>query len=226
MHHAAAQHLEPIIALAHFHGAAFPAALDIHFGRWFGKGEMRGAEAGFHLGAEKDAEKLFQNPFQLRHRNIAVNRQPFDLMEHRRVGLVVIGAVDATGADDADGRALRLERADLHRAGMGAQHERRAIIALGAVHVKRIHLGAGGMMAGDIERVEIIPIGFDARALGHAKAHIGKDCLHLFGHLRHRVQAALAQRAGRQADIQPFRAQACIKRGIGQGCFLGGNGAG
>jgi len=54
--------------------------------------------------------------------DILVDRQPFDLMEHRGVGLIIIGAVNTTGADDADRGAVCFQAADLHGAGMGAQH--------------------------------------------------------------------------------------------------------
>ena len=43
---------------------------------------------------ERPAEFL-KRPFQLCHRNVGVQRKPLDLMEHWRVGLIIIEPVDA-----------------------------------------------------------------------------------------------------------------------------------
>ena len=66
------------------------------------------------------------------------------------MGLVVIGAIDATGCNDAARRAVGLHIADLHGAGMGAQHMGRAIIPFGAMGVERVHFRAGRVMAWNI----------------------------------------------------------------------------
>ena len=47
--------------------------------------------------SKNDLQNSSRCPFQHRHRDVGVDGQPLDLMEHRRVGLVVIGAVHATG---------------------------------------------------------------------------------------------------------------------------------
>ena len=101
-------------------------------------------------------------------------------MKHRGVGLVIIRAVNAAGTDHPHRRAGFFHGADLNRTGVGAQHMRRAIIALGAVHVKRVHFSAGRMMTGDVQRVKIIPIGINSRPFGHGKTHIRKDCGYFF----------------------------------------------
>ena len=54
--------------------------------------------------------------------SVAVDHEPFDLVEHRRVGLVVVGGRSRPGAMMRIGGVVRLHRADLHRRGMGAQH--------------------------------------------------------------------------------------------------------
>ena len=51
----------------------------------------------------------------------SADAQPLDLVEHRRVPQVVVVAVDAARADDADRRLAREHGADLHRRGVGAQ---------------------------------------------------------------------------------------------------------
>ena len=221
MHHAGPQHFQPVVALAHLHGAAFPGTLDVDLGRGFGEGEMGGAEAGLHSRAEIGREEFLEHPFQIRHGDIAVDRQAFDLVEHRRMRLVVIGTVHATRRNRADWRALRFHRPDLHRRGMGAQHVRRAVVAFGPVHVERVHLGPGGVMAGNVQRVEIVPVGFDLRPFGDGKAHIGKDRRDLFPDLRHGVHGAGAAVTPRQGHVQPFGLETFVQRGIGQRGLLG-----
>jgi hypothetical protein len=132
VHHAGAEDLQPVVALADLERAAFPGTLDVDLGRGFGEGEVRGAEAQSDLvDLEIGAAEFFQHPLQVGHRDVAVDGQPLDLVEHRRVGLVVVGAVDPARRDHADRGALGLHRADLHRRGVGAQHVRRAVVALG-----------------------------------------------------------------------------------------------
>ncbi len=90
------------------------------------------------------------------------------------------------------------------------------------MHIERVHLGPRGVVTGDVERVEIVPVGFDARPFGDGKAHLGKDRGDLFRHLTDRVQRALTGGPGRQGHVKPFGAQAFIQRGIGQpGLFRG-----
>ncbi len=147
-------------------------------------------------------------------------RQPFDLVEHRRVGLVVVRAIDAARADDPQGRAALLHRADLHRRCMGPEHVRRPVVALLARHVERVHLRPRRMVAGDVQRVEIVPVGVDPRPFGDGKPHLGKDRGHFLGHLAHRVDRALPPVARGQRHVEPFGAQTFVQRGIGQGCLL------
>ena len=116
---------------------------------------------------EKCLHKLFQAPLQIGHGNIRVQRQTFNLMKHRRVGLIIVSPIHPTGADNTHRRAHFFHRADLNRACMGAQNMRRAIIALSAMSIERIHLCARRMVTGHVECVEIIPVGFDLRPFGH-----------------------------------------------------------
>ena len=107
--HAGAEDFHPIIALAHFERAIDPRTAHIDLCRRLGEGEMGRAEAELDLvDLEKGAAELFQHPFEISHGDIAINRQPFDLVEHWRVGLVVIGAIDAAWRNHPDGRALIL----------------------------------------------------------------------------------------------------------------------
>ena len=66
---------------------------------------------------------------------------------------------------------------------MGAQNMRRAVVPFRTRHIKRVHLGPRRVVAGNIQRVKVIPIRVDARPFGDRKPHLGKDRGQLFGHL-------------------------------------------
>ncbi len=163
---------------------------------------------------EEGAAEFLQRPFQVGHRDVAVDGQALDLVEHRRVRLVIVAAIDAAGRDDAAGGAVRLEMADLHRRGVGAQDVARAVRA--RRHVERVHLGARRVLGGDVQRVEIVPVGLDVRAFGDGKAHLGEDRRQLVRDLADRMDRALRRRAGRERDVQPLGAQPLVERRVGQ----------
>ena len=76
------------------------------------------------FGAEDLPRELGQRAFQVGHGDVAVDGQPFDLMEHPLVrGVLRLVAVDATRHDDAHRRRRLLHHACLHRGGMRPQHD-------------------------------------------------------------------------------------------------------
>lgn len=224
MDHAGAEDFEPIAPLTHFDGAAAERTLDINLGAGFREREMGRAEAGFDGFAEIGGEEFLKHPFQVRHGQVFINRQPFDLMEHRRVCLVVIGAVNATRTNDADRRALLFHFADLNRRRVRAQDVGRAVVALGAVHIERVHFGAGRMVTGDVERVEVVPIGFNLRPFGGGETHVGEDGGTFLPDLRHGVDGAHTTIPRGQCHVQPFSLQARVQCRIAQRHFLGNQG--
>ena len=126
MHHAAAEDLQPLARLADRLGT------DVDFHRRLGEREVRGAEAHLHLvHLEERLAELLEHPLQVTHVGRLVDDEALDLMEHRRVRLVAVAAVDAARRDDTDGRLLRHHRADLHGARVRAQYQRRPVAALG-----------------------------------------------------------------------------------------------
>ena len=215
MHHPRTQDLQPGIALADLQLAAFPGTADVHLGRGFGEGEMRRAEAQldrWHL--EEGPAELLQRPFQMRHADVAVDGHALDLVEHRRVRLIHVHAIDAARRDHADRGAVILHGADLHRRRVGAQHVRRTVVARRAVHEEGVVLLPCGMFGGDVQGVEIVPVAFDLRPFGDGKAHVGKDRGDLVGDLADRVDRPLTARAARKGHVQPFVAQTRVQRRI------------
>ncbi len=149
--HARAENLHPLVAFADLELAADVRIADVDLGRRFGEGKVAGAEPQFdgrHL--KERAAEFLQAPFQVGHADVAVDRQALDLVEHGRVGLVHVHAVDAARGDHADRSALVQHRTDLHRAGMGAQHVRRAVVARSAVHEERVMFLPGGVFGRNV----------------------------------------------------------------------------
>ena len=226
MHHTRAKDLKPVVTLADFQLPAGPRTPDIDFGRGFSEREMRSAKPQFDIiDLEKCFDKLFQYPFQICHRDVFVDRKPFDLMKHWRVGLIIVRAVHATRANYTQRRTHFFHRAHLNRRGMGAQNMRRAIVALGTMHIKRVHLGTRRMVAGNVQSIKIIPISVDPWALGNPKAHIRKNRRHFFADLTYRMEGALPSVTRWQCDIKPFSLKSLIERSIRQRRFLGRQGA-
>ena len=112
----------------------------------------------------------------------------------------------------------------MHGRGVGAQDMWRAVVACGAVGVEGVHFGARGVVSGDVEGVEVIPVALDLRAVLDAKAHVGKDRGDLFGDLGDRVDGAHGAVARGQCDVEPFAAQTRIKGRVGERGFLGAKG--
>ena len=102
---------------------------------------------------------------------------------------------------------------------MGAQHMRRAVIALGSVGIEGVHLCAGRVVPGHVECVKIIPIGFNLRPFSHGKSHIGKNCGDFFPDLGNWVDGPHRPLAPWQRDIQPFGLQTLLQSRIRHGRF-------
>ncbi len=81
-----------------------------------------------------------------------------------------------------------------------------------------------GVLGRDVQGVEVVPVGFDLRAFGDGKAHIGEDRGQFLHHLGDRMDRAHAARPGGQGDVEPFRAQAGVKGGIAKRGLFGAQG--
>ena len=208
--HAAAENLHPVGAFADAQHAAFTGAADIHFRRRFGEREIARAESHRQIGhLEEGFGEIDQAAFEMAHMSVLIDHQPLDLMEHRRMGDVGIAAIGAARRNDAVGRLTRFHGADLHRRGMRAQQQPRAILALGEIE-RVVHL-PGRMLGRDVEGGEIMEIVLDVRPLSDGKTHIAKYRHHFIEHLADRVDAALSLGANREGNVDFFRAQARIE---------------
>src|SRR6516162_5523597 len=94
MHHAAAENLHPVLALAESQLALFAPALDVGLERRLSEGEEGRTKPHPDLvDFEEGLAGLLQYPFQMAEMRAPVDDQAFDLMEHRRMGLVAVAAI-------------------------------------------------------------------------------------------------------------------------------------
>ena len=97
-------------------GAAADPAGDVRLHRGLGEREVVRAEADPPVGAEERAHEMEERPLQVGERDVAVDREPFELMEDRVVGRVdVVAPVDAPDRDHVHRRLVLLQREDLAR---------------------------------------------------------------------------------------------------------------
>src|SRR3954447_13386914 len=123
MHHAGTAHLQPPRVLTDT--AAFAAAdraVDREINAGFYEWKEIAPEAHPPLGAEELAGELSKHTLEIGHRDVLVDRESLDLIEHPLVrGVLGFVAIDPTGHDHADRRILRLHHASLHGRGVRAE---------------------------------------------------------------------------------------------------------
>ena len=215
VHHAAAEDLQPVLALAEADLAARAAALDVDLHRRRGEGEEARPETHADLRhLEERLAELLEHPLQVGERRALIDHQALDLVEHRRMGLVEVRAVGASGADDPDRRLLRQHRAHLHRARVGAQKLALALVVR-REEERVVHL-AGGMAGREVELGEVEVVAFDVRPFGDREAHVGEDGDNLVHHLADRVDPAGLDsgQSHRQRDVERLALELGCERGL------------
>ena len=126
-------------------------------------------------------------------RDVAVDRQPFELVEHPLVGGVLrFEAVGAAGHDDAHRRLRLFHDARLHRRGVRAQDD-----LPGQIDVDRVPDVARRVVARDVEHVEVVVRGLDLGTEDGLEAEQGEDLAQLVDHLRDGMRRAENWRTAR-----------------------------
>ena len=111
-------------------------------------------------------------------------------------GVGDVATVDLAGNNDAQGRLLRQHRADLHRRRVGAQQ--------GALpDVERVLHVPRRVVARNVERLEVVVVALDLRALGDREAEPREDGDDLVVHAGQGVERALGRPAARQREVEP-----------------------
>src|SRR5215467_11254508 len=114
MHHAAAENLHPLIALAESDLALVALTLDVELNRRLRERKERRTKTHLDLiDLEERLAEFLQNPFQMAEVGALVDDEPLELVKHGRVGLIAVAAIGAAGNDDPDRRLLRQHGPDL-----------------------------------------------------------------------------------------------------------------
>ena len=93
------------------------------------------------------------------------------------------------------GRLLAHHGADLHGAGVRAQHHAaRSSLPCARAHVERVVLLPRRMLGRDVELGEVEIVGLDVGPFGDGKAHVAEDLGHLVPHLADGMDAPVLQR--------------------------------
>ena len=116
-------------------------------------------------------------------------------------GIRLVGAVDASRADDADRRLARGHDARLHGRGVRAQND----VVVDVEGVLRV---ARGVVLRQVEQLEVVVVVLDLRTLDDLVAHADKDLDHALErdvHRMKRTRAALRTRQGHvnRLGVQP-----------------------
>ena len=212
MDHAAAEDFHPFVAGADFHRIANALIAHIHLRRRFGEGEVVRTETGLDLiGLEEGRDEVQQHALEVTHMGFLVDHQTFDLVEHGRVGLVPVAAIDAARRNDAD-RGVALEH--------GADLDRRRVRTQDFPHALGIRLHEEGVLGvarrvpfREVQGVEIVEVIFHVRTFRDGKAPVREDHGEFFHHLGDRVQRAGLFRTHGQRDVDGLRRQGRIERG-------------
>src|SRR6516165_6999930 len=213
MHHAAAENLHPILALAESDLAFVALALDVDLERRLRERKERRAKTHLDvIDLEECLAEFLQDPFQMPEVGALVDDEPLDLMEHGGMGLVAVAAVGAAGDDDADRRLLRQHRPDLHRRGMRAQQQLRAV-GLRIEKERVLHLPRR-MAFREVELGEIVVVSLDIGPFGDRESHVGEDRGELIHYLADGMDAADLRRrlAHRQRDVDCLGVEPLLQR--------------
>ena len=132
-----------------------------HWASSSAEGSVNGKKLGrkrVRAGAEEAAREVGQGRLEVHEADPFVDGEPFDLREHRRVRRIEeVATVDVPRREDANGRRPALHRSHLHRRRVRAQERPRT-------EVQRIVCVHGGMVRREVQRAEVVPLGFGLRA--------------------------------------------------------------
>ena len=185
MYHAAAQYFNPAFSFAHPAAltAARPAG-NVNFRARLCKRKMMRPQTDFRFRSEHVLRVNLERSLEIAHRNALVYHQAFYLVENRRVCRVyVVRAVYLSGANDFYRRLLLFHDTDLHRGGLRSeQHFVR--------NVKGVLCVPRRMAFREIQRLEVIIVEFNFRAVGDLIAHADEQVLHFVADLMNRMQGS------------------------------------
>src|SRR5260221_3781120 len=176
--HPRAAELHPSRARAHrAPGTATKDARHRELDRGLGEREERRKEARLDVGSEQRVDECLDGAEQVAERYPLVDREPFDLVKHRRVpGIERVAAERAARRNDVYRRPLRLHRAHLDRRCVRTPQHR---LARTEPDVERVLHGACRMVGREVERLEVVPVELHLGTFGDLVAESDEYVLEL-----------------------------------------------
>ena len=198
MDHPAAEDLHPSgLRACPAPGAFAEDARHVNFCRWLGEGEVAGTHPHLQPFAEHALDEMLERGPEMADVNSFVHQEPLRLMKHRRLAHGdLVPAIDASRGEDFHRRFPSLHRSDLSVRRVRAQQE------LIDVDKERVLGVARRMIGGEIERLEVVPVGLHLRAGIDRIAHLPKDVLHLLAHDGDRMEMTQAGLAAGEGDVE------------------------
>ena len=138
-------------------------------------GKKLGRKRILDLRPEKFPEEGHEHSLEVRERDVLVNHEALNLMEHGRVADVGVATVNASWRDYPERRLEPGHGADLHGRGVRAQEQ-------SVLQIERCLHVARGMVGREIQRGEIVKVGLGVRAFLDPEAHAFEDADDLFHH--------------------------------------------
>ena len=177
MDHPAPEQLEPVALVA-----------DMHLGRRLGEWEVVRDELGLGVCSEEFVGKMLEDPFEVTERDVGVDGEPFDLVEHRGVrGVERIAAIHPPRHHQIHRRLVLLHVAGLHRRGVRAEQNLLGLVAV--LQIQRVHGEPGRVSLRKVECGEVVVLGLGLGAGRHRVSHGDEDVDDLIHHLLDDVDA-------------------------------------
>lgn len=124
------------------------------------------------------------------HRHVLVDQEALDLVKHRRMGRIVVAAIDRAGRDERHGRRMGRHRANLNVARVRPQQRSTGGPVLDArnVHPEAVlHVG-GGVVRRESELREVVLLELDLRSIVDGEPETHQNVDDLVAHARDRVR--------------------------------------
>src|SRR5688572_3076282 len=206
--HPGAGDLDPARVAAHRAALALAEkAAHVRLEGRFREWEVVRAEAHLALLAEERAHHVEQRALEVAHGDAAVDGEPFDLVEDRRVRRVRrVAPVDAAERDHVDRRRLRLHHADLRRRRLRPQQHV-------AVEEEGLERRARRVVRREVEPVEVVPGRLHLATVDNLVAEPEEDVLHLAADLGDQVQTPARPRLAGQRDVGDLLGEPAVEVG-------------
>jgi hypothetical protein len=155
-----------------------------------------------------------EHALQLGERHVLVDEKPFDLVEHRRMGNVLVLAVHRPSADHRQWGLVGEHLAHLNVAGVGAQEQPRP-------DPERVLHVSGRVIGRKAELGEVVLFELDLGTVANDEAEVAKRREDVVLHLGERVKVSARRRhAPGQRDVVRSRVEIGFARGAFEGTEL------